>query len=87
MNGEEVRKMTDDEITQELERLRRRQFDLRTQAVTEKVDDTTLFGQTKRQIARLLTEQRARVLANQADRPNKKLTRRQRRAAAQEAKA
>lgn len=87
MTGEEVRKMTDDEITQELERQRRRLFDLRTQSVTEKVDDSTLFPETKRDIARLLTEQRARVLANEPNRPMKHMTRRERRAAAQEAQA
>ncbi len=81
MTGEEVRKMTDDEISQELQRLRRHLFDLRTQMVTEKVDDPTQFGRTRRDIARLLTEQRARELANRPDRKPTRTTRRERLAA------
>lgn len=64
MNGEEVRKMSDEELVVELARLRRHLYDLRSQAVTEKLEDTTQLSATKRDIARLLTEQRARQLAN-----------------------
>jgi len=67
MNGEEVRKMSDEEISEELNRLRRHLFDLRSQAVTEKLEDPTQLGKTKRDIARLLTERRARELANTAE--------------------
>lgn len=66
MNGEEVRKMSDEEIEVELGRLRRHLFDLRSQTVTEKLEDPTQLGKTKRDIARLLTERRARELANTA---------------------
>jgi large subunit ribosomal protein L29 len=64
MNGEEVRKMSDEELVVELARLRRHLYDLRSQAVTEKLEDTAQLSATKRDIARLLTEQRARQLAN-----------------------
>lgn len=67
MNGEQVRKMSDEEISEELNRLRRHLFDLRSQAVTEKLEDPTQLGKTKRDIARLLTERRARELANTAE--------------------
>jgi large subunit ribosomal protein L29 len=86
MNGEQVRSMTDDEMSQELQRIRRHLFDLRTQAVTEKVDDPTLFRQAKRDIARILGERRARALANTPDR-QPRTTRRQRQAAAKESQA
>ena len=66
MNGEEVRKMSQEELTEELARLRRHLYDLRSQAVTEKLEDPTQLGKTKRDIARLLTEQRARQLAARA---------------------
>jgi len=66
MNGEEVRKMSDEEISVELNRLRRHLYDLRSQAVTEKLEDPTQLGKTKRDVARLLTERRARELANTA---------------------
>lgn len=60
MTGSEVRKLSDEEIQIELKRLRRRHFDLRTQMVTEKIQDTSQFGLIKKDIARLLTEQNAR---------------------------
>ena len=60
MNAKEVRKLSDEEIDVEVARLRKRTFELRTQAVTEKIEDTTQFGSTRRDIARLLTEQNAR---------------------------
>ncbi len=60
MKAKEVRTLSDEEIDVELGRLRKRSFELRTQAVTEKIEDTTQFGSTRRDIARLLTEQNAR---------------------------
>lgn len=60
MTPEEVRKLTAEEIKIELDRLRARLFTLRSQAVTEKVEDLSQFGKVKRDIARLLTEQNAR---------------------------
>ena len=60
MKGKEVHKLSDDEIEAELVRLRRRTFELRTQAVTEKIEDTSQFAATRRDIARLLTERNAR---------------------------
>ena len=63
MNVNEVRKLGDDEIDIEVASLRRRLFDLRCQTVTEKIQHTAQFGHTKRGIARLLTEKRARQIA------------------------
>jgi large subunit ribosomal protein L29 len=63
MKAEEVKKLSDEEITVELARLRRHLFDLKSQAVTEKLEDPTQLASAKRDIARLLTEQRARQLA------------------------
>ncbi len=60
MKAKEVHKLSDEEIDVELGRLRKRSFELRTQVVTEKIEDTTQFGSTRRDIARLLTEQNAR---------------------------
>jgi len=39
----------------ELQRLRRHLFDVRAQAVTEKLEDSTMITKTKRDIARFLT--------------------------------
>ena len=66
MTGEEVKNMSSEEIVEELERQRRHLFDLRGQTTTEKLEDTTLLTKARRDIARLLTEQRARELANKA---------------------
>lgn len=55
MKIEAVRAMKVDELHSELERLRRHLFDLRAQAVTEKLEDPTQLLKTRRDIARLLT--------------------------------
>lgn len=60
MKAKEVHKLSDEEIEVEIVRLRTRSFELRTQAVTEKIEDTSQFGSTRRDIARLLTERSAR---------------------------
>ena len=61
MTGEEVRKLKDEEIALEVRRLRERLYTLRTQAVTEKVEDLSQFTKIRRDIARLLTERSARA--------------------------
>jgi len=55
MTIEQIRAMKSEEMHQELEHLRRHLFDLRAQAVTEKLEDPTQLGKTRRDIARLLT--------------------------------
>ena len=66
MDSKEIRELSDEELQTELERVRRHLFDLRAQSVTEKLESPALLGQAKRDIARLLTEQRARELATAA---------------------
>lgn len=63
MNGKEVRALKDEEIKIELERTRAKLYQLRTQTVTEKVENTGQFKEVRRNIARLLTERQARHLA------------------------
>jgi large subunit ribosomal protein L29 len=60
MKIDSVRAMRTDELHNELERARRHLFDLRAQAVTEKLEDPTQLGKTKKIIARLLTALRER---------------------------
>ncbi len=60
MSRPQVHKLTDEEIVVEVKRQRERLFTLRTQAVTEKVEDLSQFGKTRRDVARLLTERKAR---------------------------
>lgn len=61
MNGKEVRALSDEEIKSELARLRDKLFGMRTQGVTEKVEDNSSFLKSRRDIARLLTERTARI--------------------------
>jgi large subunit ribosomal protein L29 len=56
MKAKEVHKLNDEELRNETKRLRKRLFELRTQAVTEKIQDTSQFGKVKKDIARILTE-------------------------------
>ena len=58
MTGKEARALSGEEIGIELKRLREKLFTLRTQTVTEKVEDNSQFGKVRRDIARLLTAQR-----------------------------
>ena len=60
MKAKEVHKLADEEIDVEVKRLRDKHFELRTQAVTEKIEDTSQFGKVRHDIARLLTERNAR---------------------------
>jgi large subunit ribosomal protein L29 len=66
MKAGEVHKMSVEELGVEVAKLRNDLYDLRTQAVTEKVEDTSKFKKLKKDIARLLTEQRSRQLAQKA---------------------
>lgn len=60
MTGKEVRALKDEELTVELGRLRDRLFTLRSQSVTEKIEDNSQFTRIRRDIARLQTERTAR---------------------------
>ncbi len=79
MKGSEVHKLTDEELKTELARLRNDLFDMRTQSITEKVEDSSRPSKLRKDIARLLTIQRARVLGNEkAPKPRRKAPRRHR---------
>ncbi len=62
MKIEEIRQLSDEELQAELQRQRRHLFDLRSQSVTEKLEDTSILRKEKREVARMLTEIRAREL-------------------------
>ncbi len=72
MIGEEVRKLKNEEIQVELSKLRMSLFDLRSQRVTDKVGDTSQFRKIRKDIARLLTERRARQISKAAGGKGKK---------------
>jgi len=60
MKAQESHKLNDEEIKVELDRLRRHVFTLKSQAVTEKLEDPTQIRKARRDIARLMTEQTMR---------------------------
>ena len=55
MKISEIRDMKTEELHSELDRLRRHLFDLRSQAVTENLQDSTRITKTRRDIARVFT--------------------------------
>jgi large subunit ribosomal protein L29 len=61
MKIKEIRQLSDEELQSELDRLRRHLFDVRTQSVTEKLEDPTLLTKAKREIARILTVRKQRL--------------------------
>lgn len=63
MKTVDLRHMKKDELHNELSRLERHLFDLRAQAVTEKLADPTQLGKTRRDIARVLTIMREQELS------------------------
>lgn len=62
MKASEVHKLNDEELQVEQGRLRRRLYELRCQAVTEKLENPRQLRVIRRDVARLLTEQHMRQL-------------------------
>ena len=62
MNAKEVHKLTMQELEVERDRLRRQLYDLRCQAVTEKLENPRQLRMIRRDIGRILTELRMRQL-------------------------
>ena len=58
---QELHKMSDAEISEETRRLRDKLYNLRQQAVTEKLENNREPGNLRKDIARLLTEQNMRA--------------------------
>ena len=57
----EVRKLTDADITEKIEGVRRELFDLRFQRATRQLSDTHRFKEARIQLAQLLTVQKERM--------------------------
>lgn len=62
MKAQEAHNISDEEIKIEVARLTRHMFDLKSQAVTEKLEDPSQLRKARRDVARLKTEQRAREI-------------------------
>ena len=66
MKVKEIRQLSDEELGMELGRVRRRLFDVRTQAVTEKLEDPSMLTKARKDIAMILTVMRERQLSAEA---------------------
>jgi large subunit ribosomal protein L29 len=62
MKSKEIRKKEDDHILHELREQQKHLFTLRTQAVTEKLEDPSQIGKARKDIARLKTILHERLL-------------------------
>ena len=63
MKVEEIRKMSDEELSSELASLKEELFKLRFQHATNQLDNPAQIAQVKRDIARVMTIQREKKLA------------------------
>ncbi|MBU1853555.1 MAG: 50S ribosomal protein L29 [Candidatus Omnitrophica bacterium] len=55
MKADELRNLTKQELEQKLDALKKSLFEMRTQASTGRVEKPSKIGQTRRDIARILT--------------------------------
>ncbi len=63
MKAVEIRELSSDDLNAKLKEARTELFNLRFQMATSQLDNTARVKQVKKDIARLLTEQRAREIA------------------------
>lgn len=63
MNAAEVKKMSDAQLTETVKQVRAELFELRNQSVTQKLENPCRLGELRKDVARVLTEQRSRELA------------------------
>lgn len=61
MKAKAVHKLSDEELVIEVDTLHKKLFELKTQGVTEKIQDTSQYGKIRKDVARLLTEQSMRA--------------------------
>ena len=64
MKASDVRAMTQDQIADELEKLKKEQFNLRFQKATGQLENTVRVRQVRRDIARLMTVAREKRAAS-----------------------
>jgi large subunit ribosomal protein L29 len=65
MKIKEIRDKDDNALNEELTNLRKHLFDLRSQAVTEKLENPSQIGKARKDIARMKTVLRQRQLEQQ----------------------
>ena len=63
MKPAEIRELSNEQLAEKLKEARAELFNLRFQMATSQLDNTARVGVVKKDIARILTEQRARQIA------------------------
>lgn len=63
MKSKDVKSMSAEDLNDKITDLRHKVYGLRVQGVTQKIEDNSQIGKGKRDIARMLTERRARQIA------------------------
>ena len=63
MKAAEIRLKNDADLVKELLEMRKAQFSLRMQLATQQISSTSQFGKLRKDIARIKTIQRERVIA------------------------
>ncbi|MBL4702846.1 MAG: 50S ribosomal protein L29 [Phycisphaeraceae bacterium] len=63
MKSSEIKKLSDEQVSAEIKSNRRQIYSLRSQAVTEKLENPGHKGTLRRDVARLMTEKRQREIA------------------------
>lgn len=63
MKPAEIRELSNEQLADKLKEARAELFNLRFQMATSQLDNTARVGVVKKDIARILTEQRARQIA------------------------
>ena len=71
MKMKEIREKQTEHLRHELAEQQKHLFDLRSQAVTEKLEDPSQLTKTRRHIARIKTALRQRDVESQAQKPAK----------------
>lgn len=65
MNMQDVRAMTDDQLQDNLLKLKKEQFNMRFQQATGQLENTARFSKVRKDIARLKTDMRRRQIEKQ----------------------
>jgi len=60
MKASDIRPMTADQLTDELNKLKKEQFNMRFQKATGQIENTARIRQIRRDVARIKTAQRSR---------------------------
>ena len=62
MKNKEIKKMSIDEIKNKVQLLKKDLFNMRFKKINSQMEDTAKFSQTKRNVAKLLTELKGKLI-------------------------